>query len=57
MIVKMLKKWPRIVKKGNHAIKLLEKMKVNYEKQTNKLWKHIEFEVGDLLHVVKHSRL
>jgi len=39
------------------AIKLLEKMKVRYEKQTNTLWKHIEFEVGDLVHVVKHSGL
>jgi hypothetical protein len=39
------------------AIKLLEKMKVSYEKQTNTLWKHIEFEVGDLVHVVKHSGL
>jgi len=39
------------------AIKLLEKMKVSYEKQTNTLWKHIEFEVCDLMHVVKHSRL
>ncbi len=32
-------------------------MKASYEKQTNKLWKHIEFEVGDLVHVVKHSGL
>jgi len=31
------------------AIKLLEKAQVNYEKQANKLRRHIEFEVGDLV--------
>jgi hypothetical protein len=44
-------------KKKSHAIKFLEKVKACYEKQTNKLWKHIEFEVGDIVHVVKHSKL
>jgi hypothetical protein len=39
------------------AIKLLEKVKASYDKQTNKLWEHIEIEVGDLVHVVKRSGL
>jgi hypothetical protein len=30
------------------AIKLLEKVQMNYEKQANKLRRHIEFEVGHL---------
>jgi hypothetical protein len=43
-------------KKKSRVIKFLEKVKVSYEKQTNKLGKHTEFEVRDLVHVVKHSR-
>ncbi len=31
------------------AIKLLQKAWVSYEKQTNKLQRHIEFKVGDLM--------
>ncbi len=31
------------------AKKLLEKPWVSYEKQTNKFWKHIEFEINDLV--------
>ncbi len=31
------------------AIKLLEKAQANYEKQANKLRRHIEFEVADLV--------
>jgi hypothetical protein len=36
-------------KRKTQAIKLLEKVSVSYEKQTNKLQRYIEFEVGDLM--------
>ncbi len=35
--------------KKSRAIKLLEKAQASYEKQTIKLRRHIEFEVGDLM--------
>jgi len=31
------------------AIKLLQKAHVSYKKRDNKIWNHIEFEVGDLM--------
>jgi hypothetical protein len=31
------------------AIKLLQKAHVSHKKQDNKIWNHIEFEVGDLM--------
>ncbi len=41
--------------KKARTIKLLEKAQASYEKQANKLRKHIKFEVGDLVQLNKRD--